>query len=160
MLVMDFRKLTYWLCKEVALTGCQSIVLQICSPSVYFWHKWFNTTFLSLKLCCHRVHVTQNSGCTQIHVFGLYRFWIFQQTRSKSGLSICSLRTFSLPPSVCFFKLNAMWFTVRRLVLFRFQGCLNNVTVFMLLGTPYLSLSVCGLGTEHSKKWCFDSVNK
>lgn len=117
-------------------------------------------TFISLKLYRHRIYVTQNSGYTQIHVFGLYGFWIFQETISKSELSTFSLQTFSLPLSVWFFKLNIMWFTVRRLVLFRFQGCLSNVTVFMLLCIPCLTVCVCGWGIEHSKKWCFDSVNK
>lgn len=159
-LIKDFRKLTYWLDKEVILAGCQSFVLQNCFTSIHFGCKWYSATFLSLKLYFQRVYVTQNSGCTQIHVFGLYEFWMFQETRSKSGLSILSLKTFSLPPSVCFFKLNIMWFTARRLVLFRFQGCLNDVTVFMLLCIPCLSLSVCGWGIEHAKKWCSDSVNK
>lgn len=159
-LTMDFRNLTCCLDKEVVLAGCQSFVLQNGFTSVHFLRKWYSTTCLSLKCYFHRVYVTQNSGCTQIHVFGLYEFSIFQETRSKSGLSIFSLQTFTLPPSVCFFKLNIMWFTVRRLVLFRFQGCLNNVTVFMLLCIPCLSLSVCGWGIEHSKKWCSDSVSK
>lgn len=159
MFIMDFRKLTYWLCKEVALSGFQSCVLQICFTSVHFGHKWYSTTFISLKLCYHRDCYSELK-LTQIHVFGLCGFWIFQETRSKSGLSIFNLQTFSLFPSVCFFKLNIMWFTVRRLVLLRFLGCLNNVTVFMLLCIPCLPLSVCGWGIENSKKWCFDSVNK
>lgn len=143
MFITDFRKLTYWLRKEVHLAGCQRFVLQICFTSVHFGHKWYSTTFISLKLCCHSLCYSKLK-LSQIHVFGLYGFWIFQKTRSKSGLSLFNLQTFSLVPSVCFFKLNIMWFTVRRLVLFRFQGSLNNATVFVLLCIPCLPLCVVG----------------
>lgn len=102
------------------------------------YHVHFPEVMLSQSLCYSKLKLTQ------IHVFGLYGFWIFQKTRSKSGLSIFNLQTFSLVPSVCFFKLNIMWFTVRRLVLFRFQGSLNNATVFVLLCIPCLPLCVAG----------------
>lgn len=105
MLIMDFRKLTYWLCKVKWLL--QDVRGLFCKSVLPLYTLDISGTFLSLKLYCHGVYVTQNSGELYIYILkSMYLSYMDSGYSRKSDPSLdCLLSACKLFPTPLLFYL-------------------------------------------------------